>query len=101
MLSLWALYGLNGIRLLYHFFPLFTSFKWQKDREAEKDAAELGAGNHRRETVSLSRSLTVILLLTVREGVRHVLSDKQQGVLQEVQYKLPEYLEFILREKIF
>lgn len=63
------------------FFPLFTSFKWQKDRAAEKDAVELETGNHRRETVSLSRSLAVTPLLTVREGVRRVLSDKQQEVL--------------------
>lgn len=58
-------------------FPLFTSFKWQKDRVAEKDAVELGTGNHRRETVSLSCSLAVTPFITVREGRGAFLSDKQ------------------------
>lgn len=54
------------------FFFLLLSFKRQKDGGAEKDTAELGTGNHRKETVSLSCSLAVILLLTVSEGVRPI-----------------------------
>lgn len=67
---------------MFFFFSLLTSFKWQKDRVAEKkDAVELETGNHRRETVSLSCSLAVIPVITAREGVRRVLSDKRQEVL--------------------
>lgn len=92
------MYGLNEIMLFIFFF--FTSFKWQKDRVAEKDAVELGTGNHRRETVSLSCSLAVIPLITVREGVRRLFCQiSSKTCFDDVEYKLPEHLELILREK--
>lgn len=67
--------------LFYHFPPSSISFKLQKDRIAEKDAVELGTGNHRQETVYLSCSLAVIPPLTVREERGSFLSDKRQEVL--------------------
>lgn len=68
--------------ITFFFFLLFLLLSSGKRTEQQKkDAVELETGNHRRETVSLSCSLAVIPLITAREGVRRVLSDKQQEVL--------------------